>query len=151
MKWLLSTVAATLLIFSAGAPAQSSEVLSGKALAEGCQANEHDRMACLAYMAGFTDGFVSNDWIMTTYLKENLRAGYLTVSATAERVEKPAYCVDDQVPAEIVRQAYLDWAAANPEELDQPASSALFHALSAAFPCSGEPAASGHQTVSLRY
>jgi hypothetical protein len=145
MKWLLTSVAATLMFC---APA-SAEALSGRALAEGCRANTLERVACLAYMEGFSDGFVSNDAIMTTFLKENVRSGHLTVSAKTARVEKPAYCVDDEIPAEMVRKAYLDWAGGHPDELDQPAASALFLALAEAFPCSGEPtAAAGYQAVS---
>ena len=145
MKWLLTSLAATLLFC---APA-SAEALSGKALAEGCQASTLDRVACLAYMEGFSDGFVSNDQVMTAFLKENVRSGHLTVSAKAERVEKPAYCVDDELPAEMVRKAYLEWAAAHPDELDQPAASALFLSLAEAFPCGGAPAAAAsYQAVS---
>ena len=145
MKWLLSSVVATLMFCT---PA-SAGGLSGKALAEGCQENALERAACLAYMEGFSDGFVSNDKIMTTFLKENVRSGHLAVSAKAERVEKPAYCVDDEIPAEIVRNVYLDWAAAHPDELNQPAASALFFALTEAFPCSDTPAAEeSYQTVS---
>ncbi len=137
MKWLLSSVAATLM-FSATA---SAEGLSGRALAEGCQENTLERVACLAYMEGLSDGFVSNDKVMTAFLRENVRSGHLTVSAKAERVEKPAYCVDDEIPAEMVRTVYLDWAAGHSDELDQPAAAALFLSLAAAFPCSGAPAA----------
>ncbi len=145
MKWLLSSVAATLMFCT---PA-SAEGLSGKALAEGCQENTLERGACLAYMEGFSDGFVSNDKIMTTFLQENVRSGHLTVSAKAERVEKPAYCVDDEIPADVVRKVYVDWATAHPDELNQPAASALFLALAEAFPCSGTPAAeASYQAVS---
>ena len=147
MKWLLTPLAAALM-FSASAAA---EPLSGKDLAEGCRANTIDRVACLAYMEGFSDGFVSNDKIMTTFLKENVRSGHLTVSAKTERVEKPAYCVDDEIPADMVRQVYLDWADTHPDELDQPAASALFLALAEAFPCSGPPAAeASYQAASWR-
>jgi hypothetical protein len=145
MKWLLTSLAATLLFC---APA-SAETLSGKTLAEGCQANTLDRVACLAYMEGFSDGFVSNDQVMTTFLKENLRSGHLTVSEKTARVEKPAYCVDDEIPADMIRKVYLDWAAAHPNGLDRPAASALFLALAEAFPCGGEPAAAAsYQAVS---
>ena len=145
MKWLLTSLAATLLFC---APA-SAEALSGKTLAEGCQANTLDRVACLAYMEGFSDGFVSNDQVMTTFLKENLRSGHLTVSEKTARVEKPAYCVDDELPADMIRKAYLNWAATHPDELDQPAAAALFLALAEAFPCGGEPAAAdSYQAVS---
>ena len=147
MKWLLSSVAAT-LIFCASASAES---LSGKALAEGCRENTLERVACLAYLEGFSDGFVSNDTIMTAFLKDNVRSGHLTVVADAERVDKPEYCVDDDIPAEMVRKVYLDWSETHSEELDQPAASALFLALAEAYPCSGAPAAeASYQAVSWR-
>lgn len=147
MKLLLSSVAAT-LIFCASA---SAEGLSGKALAEGCRENTLDRVACLAYLEGYSDGFVRNDTIMTAFLKDNVRAGHLTVVETAARVDKPEYCVDDQIPAEMVRKVYLDWSETHPEALDQPAASALFLALTEAFPCSGAPAAeASYQAVSWR-
>ena len=145
MKWLLPTVAATFLFC---APA-GAEALSGKALAEGCRANTLDRVACLAYLEGFSDGFVSNDTVMTAFLKENVRSGHLAVAEKTARVEKPAYCVDDEIPADHIRSAYLDWAETHPEALDQPASEALFLALVAAFPCSGPATASaGYQAAS---
>ena len=139
MKWLLTPLAAALM-FSASA---SAEPLSGKDLADGCRANTIDRVACLAYMEGFSDGFVSNDKIMTSFLKDNVRSGHLAVAEKTARVEKPAYCVDDEIPADRIRTAYLDWAEAHPEELDQPAASALFVALVAAFPCTGAPSVAG--------
>lgn len=147
MKWLFAPLAA-IFLFSAPAAAQS---LSGKDLAEGCRANTIDRVACLAYMEGFSDGFVSNDKIMTSFLKENVRSGHLAVAEKTARVEKPAYCADDQIPADMVREAYLDWAEAHPEALDQPAASALFLALAEAFPCTGAPGvAGGYQSASLQ-
>jgi hypothetical protein len=147
MKWLLTPLAA-LFLFSAPAAAGS---LSAKDLADGCRANTIDRVACLAYMEGFSDGFVRNDVIMTSFLKENVRSGHLAVAEKTARVEKPAYCADDEIPADMVREAYLDWAEAHPEDLDQPAASALFVALVEAFPCTGAPsAAEGYQSASLR-
>ena len=137
MKWLLTSVAATLMFC---APA-SAEGLTGQALAEGCQENTIERAACLAYMEGYAQGFVSNDKIMTAFLRDNVQSGHLAVAEKAKRVDKPAYCADDQMPGEMIRAAYLDWAAAHPDELDQPAASALFLALAEAFPCSGAPAA----------
>ncbi len=156
MKWVLSTVAAALIV-SASASAEDltgktlpGKTLTGQALAEGCQKKTLELIACLAYIEGYSDGFVSNDRIATSHLKENVRSGHLAVAAKAKRVDKPAYCADDEMPAERLRVVYLDWAAANPEALDQPAASALFSALSEAYPCSGPPAASSYQTVSLR-
>ena len=147
MKWLFAPLAA-LFLFSAPAAA---DALSGKDLAEGCRANTIDRVACLAYMEGFSDGFVRNDIIMTSFLKENVRSGHLAVAEKTARVEKPAYCVDDEIPADMVRRAYLDWADAHPEALDQPAASALFLALVDAFPCAGAPTvAGGYQSASLQ-
>lgn len=137
MKWLLASVAATLMYC---APA-FADGLTGQDLAEGCQENSLDRTACLAYMEGYSQGFASNDKIMTTFLRDNVQSGHLKVSASAERVDKPAFCADDLMPGEVLRAAYLDWAAAHPEELEQPAASALFLALAEAFPCSGPPAA----------
>ena len=137
MKWLLTSVAATLMFC---APA-AADGLTGKALAEGCQQNTLERVACLAYMEGFSQGFVSNDRIMTAFLRDNVQSGHLAVAAKAKRVDKPSYCADDQLPGEVMREAYLDWAETHPDELDQPAASALFLALSEAFPCSGPPAA----------
>lgn len=154
MKWLLSTVAAALIVSAASSVSAddlAGKSLTGKALAEGCQKKTLELIACLAYIEGYSDGFVSNDRIATTYLKENVRSGHLAVAAKAKRVEKPAYCADDEIPAERLRVVYLDWAEANPEALDQPAASALFRALSEAYPCSGPPAGSpAYQTVSLR-
>ena len=145
MKWILAPLAATFLFC---APA-SADALSGRTLAEGCQANTLDRVACLAYMEGFSDGFVSNDQFTAAFLKENVQSGHLTVAEKTARVEKTAYCVDDEIPADMVRKVYLDWAASHPDELDQPAASALFLALAEAFPCSGEPAAAAsYQAVS---
>ena len=147
MKWLLTPLAATFLFC---APA-AADALSGKDLAEGCRANTIDRVACLAYMEGFSDGFVSNDKIMTTFLKDNVRSGHLAVAEKTARVEKPAYCVDDEIPADRLRKAYLDWAEAHPEALDQPAASALFLALVEAFPCKGAPSvAGGYQSAALQ-
>ena len=113
----------------------------GRALAEGCQENSLERAACLAYMEGYAHGFVSNDRIMTAFLRDNVQSGHLEVSAPAKRVDKPAYCADDEMPGEAIRAAYLGWAAGHPDELDQPAASALFLALAEAFPCSGPPLA----------
>lgn len=137
MKWLLTSVAATLMFC---APA-AADGLTGRALAEGCQENSLERVACLAYMEGYAHGFVSNDRIMTAFLRDNVQSGHLEVSAPAKRVDKPAYCADDEMPGEAIRAAYLGWAAGHPDELDQPAASALFLALAEAFPCSGPPLA----------
>jgi Rap1a immunity proteins len=148
MKWLLSMVAATLMLCASAAAAGD---LNGKVLADGCKKHTLERIACLAYIEGYMDGFVSNDEIMTTFLQDNVRSGHLTVKAEAERVDKPAYCVDDEIPAETVRDVYLGWADTHAEALDQPANSALFLALADAYPCSGPPAASGaYQAVSWR-
>jgi len=122
------------------APA-AADGLTGKALSEGCQQNTLERVACLAYMEGFSQGFVSNDRIMTAFLRDNVQSGHLAVAAKAKRVDKPSYCADDQLPGEVMREVYLDWADQHPDELDQPAASALFLALAEAFPCSGPPAA----------
>jgi len=142
MKWLLTSVAATLMFCTP----VFAESLTGQDLAEGCQENTVrentvERVACLAYMEGYAQGFVSNDRIMTAFLRDNVQSGHLAVAEKAKRVDKPAYCADDHMPGEVIRAAYLDWAAAHPEELDQPAASALFLALAEAFPCSGPPAA----------
>ena len=53
MKWLLTSVAATLMFC---APA-AADGLTGRALAEGCQENSLERVACLAYMEGYAHGF----------------------------------------------------------------------------------------------
>jgi len=150
MKWLLSTVAATMMLCTGMlATAASADEFTGQTLADGCQKQTLERIACLAYIAGYFDGFVSNDRIMTTYLKDNVSSGYLVVEAKAKRVDKPAYCVDDEIPPEMVRAVFLDWAEIHPEALDQPADAALFLALTEAYPCSGPPAASApYQAVS---
>lgn len=152
MKWLLSTVAATMMLCTGMlGSAASADEFTGQTLADGCKKQTLERIACLAYITGYFDGFVSNDQIMTTFLKENVSSGHLVVEAKAERVDKPAYCVDDEIPAEMVRDAYLDWADAHPEALDQPAAEALFLALTDAYPCSGPPAAEvPYQAVSWR-
>ena len=125
--------------------------LTGQDLAEGCQESNPERAACLAYMEGYSQGFASNDKIMTAFLRDNVQSGHLMVSASAKRVDKPAYCADDLMPGEVIREAYLDWAAAHPDQLDQPAASALFLALAEAFPCSGPPAAdASYQSASLQ-
>ena len=147
MKWLLGSVAAALMFCT---PA-SAEGLTGRDLAEGCQENTHQRAACLAYMEGYSHGFVSNDRIMTDFLRDNVQSGHLKVAEKTKRVDKPAYCADDLMPGEVIREAYLDWAAAHPDQLDQPAASALFLALAEAFPCSGPPAAdASYQSASLQ-
>lgn len=147
MKWLLTPLAA-LFLFTAPAAAEG---LSGKDLAEGCKAEALGRVACLAYLEGYSDGFVRNDVIMTTFLKENVASGHLAVAEKTARVEKPAYCADDEIPADRLRTAYLDWAEAHPEGLDQPAAAALFQALVEAFPCTGVPAATdGYQSAALQ-
>jgi hypothetical protein len=148
MKWPLSMVAATVtLMFCVSA---SADDITGQTLADGCKKKTLDRIACLAYIEGYFDGFVRNDTIMTTFLKDNVRSGHLKIQAKAARIDKPSYCVDDEMPAERVREVYLDWADTNAEALDQPAASALFQALTDAYPCSGPPAASdGYQMSSL--
>ena len=80
-------------------------------------------------------------FFMTAFLRDNVQSGHLEVSAPAKRVDKPAYCADDEMPGEAIRAAYLGWAAGQPDQLDQPAASALFLALAEAFPCSGPPLA----------
>ena len=147
MKWLFSTVAATFMLCASASAAD----LDGQTLADGCKKKSLERIACLGYIEGYFDGFVSNDKIMTAFLKDNVRSGHLSVEAKAERVDRPAYCVDDEIPAEMVREVYLDWAESHPEALDQPAASALFLALADAYPCSGPPAAAEpYQAVSWR-
>ena len=136
MKKRLFASLAAFLIY--GAPA-SAEGLTGKDLAEGCRGTALERVACLAYMEGFSHGFASNDRIMTAFLRENLESGHLAVPAAAKRIGKPEFCADDEMPGEVIRAVYLDWAAGHPGALDQPAAAALFAALSAAFPCSGPP------------
>ena len=137
MKWLLASVAASLMFCTPAA----AERLTAKGLAEGCQENSVESVACLAYLEGYAHGFVRNDKIMTDFLRNNVRSGHLEVAAKSKRVDKPAYCADDQMPSEVIREAYLDWAAAHPDDLDQPAASALFLALAEAFPCNGPPTA----------
>lgn len=136
MKWLLASVVASLMFCAS----VSAEGLTAKALSEGCRGNTLERLTCLSYVEGFSHGFASNDRIMTAFLRDNLDSGHLAVAAPARRVEKPAFCADDRIPGEVIRAAYLDWAAAHPDELDQPATSALFLALVEAFPCNGPPA-----------
>ncbi len=152
MNRLLSTVAATMLLCTGSlSSAASAEEFTGQTLADGCKKQTLERIACLGYITGYFDGFVSNDRIMTAYLKDNVSSGYLVVEAKDQRVDKPAYCVDDEIPAELVRDVYLDWAETHPEALDQPAAAALFDALADAYPCSGPPAAAApYQAVSWR-
>ena len=148
MKWLLASAAAGLM-FCASAFADG---LTAKALSEGCRGNALERLTCLAYVEGFSHGFASNERIMTAFLRDNLDSGHLAVAAPVKRVEKPAFCADDMIPGEVIREAYLDWAAAHPDELDQPATSALFLALVEAFPCSGPPAAeTNYQSASRQH
>ncbi len=133
MKWLLTTLTAGLMFC---APA-SADGLTGRDLAEGCRGAALERVACLAYVEGFVQGFASNDRIMTGFLRDNLRAGHLAVSAASKRVEKVEFCADDALPGEAIRAVYLDWAAGHTAALDRPAAEALVSALSAAFPCRG--------------
>ena len=131
MRTLVS-VAAALIIFSGVA---SATEVTGQDLAEACKSSQPERTMCLAYIQGFSDGYVRNGDSHAGFLRNNLRSGHLVVAAKDQRVDRLTYCVDDKVPAEVVREVYLKWATEYPDELHQSASSALFNALTEAYPC----------------
>ena len=131
MKWLFGPAAA--LILFAGA-AQAGE-FTGQALAEACAQSSDEERACLAYLQGFSDGYVHNDVSWSGYLRDNLGSGHLAAAATAPAVTRTTYCADDMIPAEVLRRDFVRWAAANPGALDHTASVVLFAALAETYPC----------------
>lgn len=144
----LASLAAALTLFCGAANAAE---LTGRDLADACTAEQPGRGTCLAYIQGFIDGYGRNDHSLTGFIRDNLRSGHLTVAATDRRIDRLTYCVDDLVPAEVVREAFLGWAAADPSALYQPASAALFDALTAAYPChESETPSAGAATTSMR-
>ncbi len=128
----LASLAAALTLFCA--PADAAE-LSGRDLADACQAGEAEQALCLGYIQGFIDGYGRNDTSLTGFIRDNLRSGHLRVAAADRRINRLTYCVDEKVPAEVVRGDYLAWAATDPTGLYQPAAAALFDALAETYPC----------------
>ncbi|HYM33627.1 MAG TPA: Rap1a/Tai family immunity protein [Candidatus Cybelea sp.] len=54
---------------------------------------------------------------------------------TAKMSDDPGMCLPEEYDPEQVRDAYLDWAKDNPDELGKPAEETVREAMRDAFPC----------------
>lgn len=107
-----------LILLSTGAgQAQELIFMSGGKLLRYCSNGDNasmDRGLCEGYLAGMMDAATTVRYLSTGYLDT---------------------CVTPDTTPFMMRNAFLDWAAKHPEDLDSAASSVVLSAFVQAFPC----------------
>lgn len=110
------------LLWSVAVPSMPGFV-SGHLLKTWCDKNENlDREACYSYLRGASDAF-------------HAVAAAAAAGAPGQAPPWPNRCMPARISIAALRQAFLEYAANHPEQLDRQAASLLAEILPAAFPC----------------
>ncbi|MEQ8349410.1 MAG: Rap1a/Tai family immunity protein [Sneathiellaceae bacterium] len=122
MKRLASALAATALLWSGAAAAQDRVFMNTKTLAAWC--------------GGAADPDPAMAFALERACLGELRGFFLTARFYAgQGGAAPPFCAPLDVTVEVVREVFLDWAAAHPGLLHQSEILSLHQAMAAGFPC----------------
>ena len=114
------------LAFAGQAHAQRHSDVTAVQLARMCTANPEGTERCDAYLNGIADAI---------YVYEEVRP-----ENGSKGQPLPAYiCIPNQVTGVQLRETFIEWLRANPNQNDRQAGGAVLRALNARFHCPDQP------------